>query len=104
MPGSAFHDLEDVVDEALRYLLVEQVAHRIDEDPPWLSPAERSVEKVGLKGGSKALAIPGLAHGLKTFRHSFGVAELAARAHLGASGYRVPGGVGPFDGRRLGHS
>ena len=41
MPVRGLHRLERAVDEIGRYPLVEQVAHRIDEDPPRSFPRER---------------------------------------------------------------
>ena len=42
------HDLEDVADEVRRHLVVEEVAHRVDEDHPGRPPAPRDVEHFGV--------------------------------------------------------
>ena len=41
MPIGSLHRLEDGIDERLRYLLVKEVAHRVDEDASRLAPSER---------------------------------------------------------------
>jgi len=99
VPGRGGHDLEHLADEVLGHILVEEVAHGIYEDVARLFQVQRIVEHVGMTGHREAVAVVGLAHGLQPRGHALRVAVAAAGAGLGASGDRIPCGVGPFDAR-----
>jgi hypothetical protein len=91
MLGCLGHHVEDLVDEGDGHLLVEEVAHAVDEDSARAPPPERQRQSLGMEGdlregpASKALGQP------------LGVAELAAWRHLGAPGDWIPRRVRPFD-------
>jgi hypothetical protein len=99
VPGRLPHRLEDLLDEVGRNLLVEQVAHRADEDGLGLLPPQRQVEEFGVNGQLEPIGVSLLAHALQPPSHALGVAVLAPRADFVAAGDGVPGRLGPLDGR-----
>ena len=72
------HHVEDLQDEIERDVLVEQVAHRIDEDHARLPPMQRQIEHVRMERELKAVTVVGLAHGAEPLRHALGVAVLGS--------------------------
>jgi hypothetical protein len=68
-----------------------------------LPPAFGKLDEVGVEGDFEAALVAGGAHGLEPLGHALGVTVFAPLADLGASGDRVPGPVGPFDGGGGGH-
>lgn len=102
MCQSASSMVSNLVDEGSWDVLVEQVAHPIDEDAAGAAPgaglgkavrAEREVE-AGFEGVAGDAA--------ETFGEAGGVTIVAAGGDFGAAGDGVPGGVGPFDGGVVG--
>ena len=61
-----------------RHVLVEQVAHRVDEDRLRLLPLERQVEHLRLERELEAVRVVRLPHRLQALGHPLGVAVLAA--------------------------
>src|SRR5882724_13329426 len=51
----------------------------------------------------KVVSISGLTHRVQSTRHPVRVTVLTARTDLRAPGYRIPGCIGPFNRRILGH-
>src|ERR1700689_3701368 len=97
MPVCSLHDLEDRRNVFIRYLLVEEVAHRVDKDEPGAAPSKRLIEPSGPEAKIEALlvwmvrdAAPALGEGLR-------VTVRAARRDLGAARPRVPSRLRPFD-------
>src|SRR5690349_11180281 len=93
------HRLKTPLNERGWNVLVKQVTHRIHKNHSRLTPLQRKVHHVILKSDFKPVSVTRLAHGLKSHRHSLGIAELATGAHLVATGNRVPSSLGPFNGR-----
>lgn len=58
------HRREDSADELRRRAVVEQVVHRIDEDPTRLTPAFRQLEEVRVQGDRAPVTVARKAHGL----------------------------------------
>ncbi len=86
VPVRAVHDVEDALDVLERHVLVEEVAHRVDEDCLRLLPSQRELEHVRLQRQLEAVAVVRLTHRLQSLRHALGVAVLAAGANLRAAG------------------
>src|SRR5256885_14351004 len=103
MPTRAAHDLEDLLYVSERNVLMKQVAHGVHEDRLRLLPPKWKLKHVWLQREFEAIPIVRLAHRLETFGHAFGIAMLAARANLGATGDRVPGRFCPLDAGALCH-
>ena len=103
MPAGAPHHVKDLLDVTEGHLLVEKVAHGIHEDPIRALPLQWQFQHVRLEREPEAVDVVPLSHGLQTFRQSLGVAVLAGRADLRASGYGIPSGIRPFDVRVAGH-
>jgi hypothetical protein len=103
VPVGTLHDLTNTRDELGWNVLVEEVAHRIDEYLSRSSPVQRLFELLGNKPEIKSV-LEGMArHATEAFRERLGVTELAPRAHLRAASHRVPGRVRPFDRRAVAH-
>src|SRR6266536_3796544 len=94
------HDRERALDEFERDLVLEKVAHRIDEDHARLRPSLRGIEKICMKRRRETRGVTRAPHRVQSFRHALRVAVLAALADLAAAGYRVPRHLGPLDARR----
>lgn len=79
---------------------MEEVAHRVDEDPAGLAPAIGFTQALRMQGEAKSLwEMLG-----EAFGDALGVAVLAPWAHLIAAGGGVPGRIRPLDSRRgVGH-
>ncbi len=60
-------------------------------------PLQRKVKRLFVKGHLKTVYIICLPHCLKPLRHSLRIAMDASKTDLGASRYRIPCGLGPFD-------
>jgi hypothetical protein len=103
MPVSSLHHVRNITDERGGDLLVEQVAHGVDENALPGPPTERLVQLVGHKAKIEALLERMSPHPAESLRKSLGIAMLASRADLRAASDRVPGGVSPLDRRNLGH-
>ena len=95
------HHLEDLVDVVVGHVLVEEVAHGVDEDGARLRPAERLVEALGAQLQLEAALVGVAGDAAEALGEGFGVAVGAAGADLGAARDGVPGGVGPLDLRAL---
>jgi len=104
MPVGAPHDVERFDDEFHRHVFVEQIAHGIHENGLGLLPFQRQFQRVLVQGEVKAVGIIRLAHGFEAQRHPLGVAMLARRTNLGATGKRVPRGFRPLNGRIIAHA
>ena len=95
------------LDEVARYPGVEQVAHRVHEHSPALSPVVRLLERAGVDGEAEAGAagarvavglVLGLAYGLQPLGPREGVAVVTPRRGPVAPSRRVPGRLRPLDG------
>src|SRR5918992_2146663 len=93
VPVAFRHDLEDLLQEIQGHLLMEQVAHGVDEYATWLTPAPRFIQAFWVEGEVEAI----WEVLMEAFRESFGIAVFAARAYLVAPDGRVPGLVRPLD-------
>jgi hypothetical protein len=97
MPVRSHHDIEDAEDELIRDLMVKHIRHRIDEDSSRLSPLEGKIESIGPQFEIESLLIRMSRHPTKPFGESQRVAMVAAGAHLGAAGGRIPSGIRPLN-------
>src|SRR4051812_26553012 len=91
------HDLEHLLDECERNILLEQIAHRVNEDQAWRSPSKRNGQRIVMESQLEAVAVVRFPHRLKPYRHPLGVTIFAARADLCAPRHRVPRCLGPLD-------
>ena len=103
VPVRRLHGLEDFEDEVGRHSLMEEIAHRVDEDGARLFPSQGKVQTLGPKLEVEPLLKRMTRHAAKPFCKRLGIAVLAARTYLRAAGDWVPGGVGPFDWGVLRH-
>ena len=103
MPVGAFHRVEHGIDEAARHLLVEQVAHRIDEDHARPTPGKRLAQPLRPKREVEAALERMAGHSAKPLGEALGIATIAAGADLAAPGYRIPSRIRPFDRCVIGH-
>ena len=78
-------------------ILVEEVAHGVDEDHARPPPPQGLVELLGDEAEVESLLVGMPWNAAEPFGEDLSVAIGAARTHLGASADGVPGGVGPFD-------
>ena len=97
MPIRPLHRVEDAPDEGAGNLLVEQIAHRVDEHAARLPPAERLLESLGPEPQVEALLVGVGLHTPEPLCDPFRVAVVAARADLRAPRHGVPRRVSPFD-------
>ena len=106
------HDIEDSSDEFGRDLVVEQIAHGVDEDGARRGPPLREVEGVRMEGetetGSRGPEVTVALilrhpHGLQPLGQGQGIAVVAARRRPIASGGRVPRCFGPLDTAAVPH-
>ncbi|GIV51987.1 MAG: hypothetical protein KatS3mg038_2508 [Candidatus Kapaibacterium sp.] len=91
------HCGKNALNEVQGYKLVEQVAHRVDEDPAWLAPAFRQIDQIRMERNLKAVTISVCSHRLQSLGEALGIAMLAPLANLCAASYRVPGRIRPLD-------
>src|SRR5579864_4918281 len=91
------HDGEDPFDKLVRYILVEQIGHRVDEDFLGLLPFEGKVKTFRPESQIKPLFIGMSLDSSKPFGECFCVTMLTTWANFGTTRDRVPSCVGPFD-------
>ena len=91
------HHGENLLDELDRYILMEEITHRIDKDGARLLPAQRNHQRILMKSKFETIGVIRLAHQFQPAREPLSIAVLAARADLVATGERVPGRLGPLD-------
>src|SRR5690348_13189943 len=97
MPAGTAHHVEDALNEFLRDVLMEQVTHRINKDPPRCTPTKGVFEHMFMGSNYKTVDVVTLAHPLESFRHSLCVAVSAAWANLVAASDGIPRGFSPFN-------
>lgn len=98
MPISSPHGSKDLFDELDRDTLLEQIAHGVDKDPAWAFPGKGFANLLRHQSQIKSLLVGVIWDPAPSFGKNLGIAVLAASAYFGAPSYRVPSGVGPFDG------
>ena len=85
VPVGLLHDAADGEDIVKRHVLVEEVAHGVDEDPARLGPEEGLGQLVGDEAEVEALLVGMAGHAAKALGEGLGVAMGAAGADLGAA-------------------
>src|SRR5262245_33274385 len=103
MPPALVHLSKDLLNEVGWYRFMEEIAHRVDEDPSWLRPGRWHGHEVRLKRHVELISVSRLTHCMKASRHSERVAVLTARTDLCAASYGIPSRVCPLDRRCLCH-
>jgi hypothetical protein len=103
MPVGALHSVEHLVDEYARHVLVEQVAHGINEYHAGLAPAQGLLDSLWPQRQIEAKRKGMARNAAKPLREALGVAVIAPATDLSATRYRVPGHVSPFDCATIGH-
>lgn len=98
MPVCRLHCAEHLVNEGRWHLLVEEVAHGVDEDQARHAPRERLVEAFGARRQVEPLLKGVAGQTAEAFGKSFGVAMVTAARDLGTPGDGIPGGVCPLNG------
>jgi len=76
---------------------MEEVAHRVHEDPARRRPTDRVAELLRYEPEIEAELKRMTFYAAETFGERLGVAMLAARADLRAAAHRIPRGIRPFD-------
>lgn len=104
VPICPAHDVADGSKIVDGNVLVKEVTHRVDEDPPRLPPACWFVQLLRNKAEVKPLLERVSRNPAKPLGEDLRVAELAAGAHLRATTYRVPRGVRPLDRGSVTHA
>src|SRR5262245_28149737 len=84
MPRSEAHRREDGIDEVIRHVLVEQVAHRVHEDSTGLFPRERKADPLRPQPKIEALLVRMSRNPSESLREGQGVAVLASGTDLAA--------------------
>ena len=103
VPVRSAHDIGNLANVGLRHSFVEQVAHRVDEDPSGCSPAQRLFQLLWHQPEIEALLKGVAGNAAEPLSEGLGIAVLAAGADLRATAYRVPGCVGPLDAGSVAH-
>ena len=104
MPVGGLHGVEDAVDEISRYPLVEQVAHRIDEDPPRPFPRKRLLQPLRAQCEIEPV-LEGMAGRVaKPLGEAFGITVIATARDLRAARHRIPSRVRPLDRGSVAHT
>ena len=104
MPVGGLHGVEDAVDEIGWYTLVEQVAHRIDEDPTRPFPRKRLVQPLRAQCEVESVLEGMAGRTTKPLGEALGIAVIAAACDLGAARHRIPRRVGPLDRGSVAHT
>ena len=97
VPIGAFHGVEYALDVLRGNVLVEEIAHRVDEDELRTPPVCGLFEAVGAKGQIKAGLERVPLDASEALGKALGIAMVATGADLCAAGNGVPGAVGPLD-------
>lgn len=102
VPVGPGHDLEHLEDEVIGNISVEEIGHRIGENPARLLPLQVIAKAFRPEFEIKALFIGVTRYTAKALGEGPRVAVITARRHFGAARDRVPGCIGPLDcGLRL---
>ncbi|MDQ5894849.1 MAG: Response regulator [Actinomycetota bacterium] len=97
------HHRENLLDVVERNPLMEEIAHRVDEDDPWSLPLQRLVQAVRPKAQIEALFVGVPWDTPPTFSERFGVAVGTTRRDLGAPRNGIPRRLSPFDCAAIRH-
>lgn len=97
VPVRALHHIEDALDEFEWHILVEQVAHGIDEDRLRLLPCEWHFQHMLVHRKFEAVCIVRLPHELQAICQPFRIAMLATGTDFRTTCKRIPSGFGPLD-------
>ena len=103
VPIRRFHRFEDPVHKSPVYALMEQVAHRIDEDHTWFLPPRWLRETRRPQAQVEPLLVGVALDSTPPLGEPLRVAVVAPRSDLRAAGHGVPSRVRPLDGRCLCH-
>src|ERR1700684_1604514 len=103
MPVGLSHDLEDPLDIGVRNALVEEVAHRVDEDHPRTRPLQWLLQPLRPELELKALLVGVSRDAPPALGECLGVAVRAPGRDLVAARYRVPGRLSPLDRALVSH-
>ncbi len=94
MAGGLCHDGKDLLDEFNGNIQMEEIGHRIDENPAGFSPMERNVQPVGMNSDIGELALTPKAVG-----EALGIAVGTAPTDFCTAGGRVPDFITPINSR-----
>ena len=97
VPIGALHGVEYALNVLGGNVLVEEIAHRIDEDELWTPPLHGLFEAFGAKGQIEARLERVSFDAAKTLGKALGIAMVATGANLRAASDRVPSAVSPLD-------
>ncbi len=97
MPISFIHHFKNFANVLVRHFLMKEVTHGVYEDAPGSLPFQRFSKLLGDKTKIEALLIGMTGNATPALRERLGVAVLAPSADLGATPYRIPRRIGPFD-------
>src|SRR5215471_8564005 len=97
VPRRTLHSAENAIDETLRNVLVEEIAHGIYENHAWRAPAERLFQPFRAQRKIEASLEWMTECTAKPFREALGITVIAPGTDFRTASYRVPGRVSPFD-------
>jgi hypothetical protein len=86
-----------LVDEIIREIPVKEIGHGVHKHPARSLPLEWEFEPLWPELQVEALLVWMPRNAAKPFGKGHGIAVITTRAHLSATGDRVPRGVCPFD-------
>ena len=104
VPVRSLHDVADGLDVVVGHVLVEEVAHRVDEDHFRRLPPQRLRQLFRHEPEVKSLLVRMPGHAPEPLGERLGVAVVAAGRDLGAAADGIPRRVGPFDLGVLAHA
>ena len=104
MPVRALHNIEYVRHKLRGDILVEEIRHGVDEDPPGCFPPKGKFQSPRPKSEIEALFEVMSGNASETLCERERVAMIATRRQASAARYRIPGSVGPFDGAVVCHT
>src|SRR5580704_2818231 len=97
MPICPRHNLRYFADVIVRHLLMEQVAHGVDEDHSRAPPGQWFHQLAGNEPWIKTTLISMANNSTESLGEPLGITELAPWADFCTAADRVPGCIGPFD-------
>jgi len=97
VPVTLLHDREDFLNELNRNVLVEEIAHGVDEDAARLAPTKGEAQSLRPELKVESLFVGMTGRATKAFSKGFRVAVGTTWADFAAASNRVPRRVRPFN-------
>ena len=97
MPPCGAHHMADLLNVVIRYLVVEEVAHRVDKNLLWRRPPDGVAQFFGYQSQVEAELKGMPLYATESFGERLGITMLTSGADFRAAPDRVPSGVRPLD-------